>query len=174
MRPFSAGQLNAAVNTVLRINDALRLRIDPRTRTQWLEEYERQEFDSLQFEDQEAFETYAQSYAEAPLDPAGRLYDVKIVLIGDKAGLIYKFHHIVCDAWSLSLLRWQLYEILEKKADPVAFSFAEYCDKELEYLNSKRFEKDRVFFTSQYEKNRDRVFHPRCRSRYGAFPDRLP
>lgn len=162
MRPFSAGQLNAAVNTVLRINDALRLRIDPRTRTQWLEEYERQEFDSLQFEDQEAFETYAQSYAEAPLDPAGRLYDVKIVLIGDKAGLIYKFHHIVCDAWSLSLLRWQLYEILEKKADPVAFSFAEYCDKELEYLNSKRFEKDRVFFTSQYEKNRDRVFHPDC------------
>ncbi|MDO5132788.1 MAG: condensation domain-containing protein, partial [Eubacteriales bacterium] len=156
-RQYSAEELNTAVNTVVRINDAFRLHFDRRTRTQWVEEYRWRDYDTVCFDTQADFERFAGEYAAAPLDTARALYDLKIVQIGGKTGLICVLHHMMCDAWSLSVLRWQLRRILEDKSAPPSFSFLEHCEEAQAYFDSRRFAGDRVYFLRQFHECKDRL-----------------
>ena len=154
-RPFTIERINQTVNTVVRINDALRLRVDLKDKNQWEEEYRWRDYDVIHFSAREEFDAYAETYAKTPLDTVSSLYDARIFTIGEDTGLIYKLHHVICDAWCLSVLRWQLYEILEHDRIPSSGSFLEHCDKERLYFDSKRYPRDRSFFLSQYEKNKE-------------------
>ena len=148
-RRYSVEKLNTAVNTVVRINDAFRLHFDKKTKTQWVEEYRWQDYETVCFDTQADFELYARKFAAAPMDFAVSLFDLKIVEVNGKRGLLYVLHHVICDAWSLSLLRWQLHQILEEEIIPPSFSFMDYCRGLSSYYNSRRFGADRSYFLSQ-------------------------
>lgn len=156
-RQYSAEELNTAVNTVVRINDAFRLHFDRKTRTQWVEEYKWHDCETVCFDTQEDFERFAEEYAAAPIDTLRSLCDMKIVKIRERSGLICRLHHIMCDAWSLSVLRWQLRKILEKGADPQAFSFLAHCEEGSEYPGSRRYAHDRAYFLSQFHEYKGRL-----------------
>lgn len=158
--PFSIKEMKDAVNTVVRINDAFRIRIDSKSKTQWIEAYAPREYEAINFPTWDEFDSFADNYAKTPLDLTGSLFDLKIFTVGNHTGLIYRLHHTICDAWCFSVLRWQLYEILEKKSTPVTYSFQTHCEKERAYLESKRFQRDRSYFLSQFEKNRSRLLLP--------------
>ena len=63
-------------------------------------------------------------------------------------GVFYKLHHIISDAWAISLLQSQIYKILNN--EPVeACSYSDYCNEEIKYLSGKRAQKDKEFFINQ-------------------------
>ena len=152
---YSVEKLNTAVNTVVRINDAFRLHFDKKTKTQWVEEYRWQDYETFCFDTQADFELYARKFAAAPMDFAVSLFDLKIVEVNGKRGLLYVLHHVICDAWSLSLLRWQLHQILEEEIIPPSFSFMDYCWGLSSYYNSRRFGADRSYFLSQFRGHKE-------------------
>ena len=82
---------------------------------------------------------------------------MKIVKIREEMGLLYVLHHVMCDAWSLSLLRWQLYQILEKGVTPPSYSFLEYCRGLSSYYKSRRFGNDRAYFLKQFRDHREEL-----------------
>ena len=154
-RRYSVEKLNTAVNTVVRINDAFRLHFDKKTKNQWVEEYRWQDYEAVCFDTQADFELYARKFAAAPMDFAVSLFDLKIVEVNGKRGLLYVLHHVICDAWSLSLLRWQLHQILEEEIIPPSFSFMDYCRGLSSYYNSRRFGADRSYFLSQFRGHKE-------------------
>lgn len=118
-------ELNKVINTVIRINDAFRLHFDAERKEQWLEDFEWHDYEVLRFDERSSFEAFAREYARTPLETSNALFDAKIFYIGDSPGLIYSLHHAICDAWSLSVLRWQLHRLIEDGEVPQAFSFIE-------------------------------------------------
>lgn len=149
-------ELNHAINELYRINDALRTHIvetDGET-MQSVSVFSEQDADTLQFASKMELEAYAAEYAKQPLDFYGNLCEIKIVLLPDQHGALIKMHHIIGDAWSLSLLASQFCAILDGET-PTVYPYMEYAAAETEYLQSKRYKKDRSYFLEQFKKCRE-------------------
>ena len=160
LHPFSIDEIQHALNKIVEINDALRLRIDVENKEQYLTAAEQINFDHLCFIDETSFEHYANTYAKTPIMLDGRLFDIKIVSIGQRHGILYKFHHVICDAWCFGIMRQQLFQILECHLTPEAGSFISFFDKYNTYLSGRKYEKDRLYFIQQLESVKDRVYLP--------------
>ena len=145
--------IKQAINEIYRINDALRIHISESDGdiSQTVSEYVPKEIDVLQFADKAALDVYAEEYAKKSLDFHGELSEFKIILLPDRCGVLVKMHHIIGDAWALSLIGSQINALLHGET-PEAFSYTDYLETENSYLNSKRYEKDRWFFRDQFKK----------------------
>ena len=146
-------ELNHAINELYRINDALRTHIvetDGET-MQSVSGFSEQNAETLHFASKMELEAYAAEYAKQPLNFYGNLCEIKIVLLPDQHGALIKMHHIIGDAWSLSLLASQFCAILDGET-PTAYPYMEYAATETEYLQSKRYEKDKAYFLEQFKK----------------------
>lgn len=146
-------ELKRAVNEVYRLNDALRIRISEEAGgvSQCTTAYEGKEIEVLRFENKAELDAYAEKYAKEPLDFYGELCEIKIVLLPKQYGLLVKLHHIIGDAWALSLIGNQFNAILNGDV-PEAYSYADYVTSEKEYIASRRYEKDKAFFVEQFQK----------------------
>ncbi|WP_250193353.1 non-ribosomal peptide synthetase [Bacillus velezensis] len=85
------------------------------------------------------------------------LYQFTLLVMSDEEVWLYsKFHHIIMDGISLNLLGNQLIEIYQKimrsedLAEHQSPSYLSYMEKEQQYLQSSRFQKDRSFWTETY------------------------
>ncbi len=85
------------------------------------------------------------------------LYHFTLLVMSDEEVWLYsKFHHIIMDGISLNLLGNQLIEIYQKimrsedLAEHQSPSYLSYMEKEQQYLQSSRFQKDRSFWTETY------------------------
>lgn len=148
---ISVEEAQKAVNEIFRINDALRIRIvdDNGKPQQYVADYAESDIEVLHFGSKAELDSYAAEYAKEPLDFYGALAMIKIVLIPGKIGLLAKLHHIISDAWTLSLIATQFNELI--KGDEVhAFSYFDYIKEENEYVAGKRYQKDRDYFLSQF------------------------
>lgn len=145
--------LKQAVNEIYRLNDALRIRIteDQDGVSQRIGEYHGKESSVLHFENKAQMDDFAGRYAKLPLDLSAELCEFNIVLLPEQYGLLVKLHHMISDAWTLTLIANQFIAILEGKS-PDAYSYADYIRTEQEYIGSRRMERDRVFFLKQFEK----------------------
>ena len=146
---ISVEEAQKAVNEIFRINDALRIRIvdDNGKPQQYVADYAEADIEVLHFGSKAELDSYAAEYAKEPLDFYGALAMIKIVLIPGKIGLLAKLHHIISDAWTLSLIATQFNELI--KGDEVqAFSYFDYIKEENEYVAGKRYQKDRDYFLS--------------------------
>lgn len=144
--------LIAAVNEIYRLNDALRIRImetEDGTR-QAVCDFKEQDVETLRFETREEFNAYAKTYAIEPLDLYGSLCDIRIVTLNDRYGILVKLHHIVGDAWTLSLLGSQFCTLVNGET-PEAYSYTQYIEREEAYLQSARYQRDRAFFLEQFK-----------------------
>lgn len=159
-KPYTPKQLNDAVNTLDKINDAFRIRVNCKNRIQWVEEFSPVNYEVLHFEKRSAFDSFAHDYSHTAIDLNGRLSDLKIFTFPGQTGIIYRFHHLICDAWSLTVLRWQVYQILEKNTVPPAFSFLKYAERAAGYPDSKKYVSDKDYFLGQFLCNRERLFLP--------------
>ena len=146
-------KVKQAVNEIYRLNDALRIHINETDGniSQYITEYEEQEIKTLCFENKAELDAYANKYAKTPLDFHGNLYEVNIVTLPEQYGLLIKMHHIIGDAWTVSLLGTQFNKLMNGgKAE--AYSYTEYIENESFYLQSKRCQRDRAFFLEQFKK----------------------
>lgn len=139
--------LENAVNDLFCINDALRIQIMETVKgpRQAVCEYEKQKIEIIYFTDKREFSKYAADYAKQPIDLCGKLCEVKMVYMEDECGLLVKLHHIIGDAWTMSLLANQFTAILDNKK-PAAYSYMDYLKAEEKYIQSKRYQRDKDFF----------------------------
>ncbi len=145
--------LKTALNTLYRLNEALRIRITETANgtKQTVSDYSEQDFEVLTFENQSAFSEYAENYAKQPIDIYGCLCDIKIIFVENQYGLLVKLHHIIGDAWTMSLLAKQFTAIIDGKI-PEAYSYIDYLQFEDAYVESKRYQKDKQFLLEQFSK----------------------
>ena len=146
-------KLKATVNALYRLNDALRTRIVEQNGEikQTVVDFTEQDIEELYFANKAELDEYAENYTKQPININGNLCEVKVVQLPEQYGFIIKVHHIIGDAWTLSLFASQFYAILDGET-PVAYPYKEYVDSEVAYLQSKRYEKDSAFFLEQFKK----------------------
>ena len=117
----SVSELQNAVNGLVRINDAFRLRITESDGiiSQYIADYTQQCFDVLEFENEAQLHTYADSFSKVPVGLYSELCVFKIVILPDHFGIIAKLHHLISDAWTFGLLATQ-FDILINGGDVTA------------------------------------------------------
>lgn len=163
---ISVAALQTAVNELIRLNDALRIRIQDKMSEveQSVCPYLEQTFDVLHFSDKKELHAYAEGFAKEPLDLNGILYDFKIVMLPESYGILAKLHHMICDAWSMSLLATQLNAILQGRT-PMPASYSDYVSTEQKYLQSSRYISDKYFFLEQFQKCREVTYLSKTQAR---------
>lgn len=150
---IDVGDFKAAVNKLYEINDALRIRITEENgiAQQEITPYSEKDVQILFFINNDEFEAYADKLAQEPMDIYGELATINGVVVGGKYGAIVKIHHIISDAWTLSIIGTQLIALLNGE-DVEAFSYSDYVKTEAEYLVGKRFAKDKTFWLDTFKK----------------------
>ena len=146
--------LKRALNELFRVNAALRTRIVETVdgTMQTITDFEERDVEVLRFASKAEMEVYAADYTKKPVDIHGEsLAEIHPVILPEHYGFIIKVHHLIGDAWSLSLIASQFCEIVDGKT-PLAFPYEEYTAKEVAYLQSVRCGKDRAFFLEQFRK----------------------
>ena len=146
-------EIRQAVNEMYRINDALRIRVNETecNVSQDIKKYEEREINVLHFDNKTELDVYAGNYAKRPLNFYGNLCEINIVILPEQYGLLVKLHHIIGDAWTMSLLGNQFNQLMSGK-ETGAYSYVDYVENENVYLQSKRYEKDKSFFLEQFSK----------------------
>ncbi len=145
-------KLKSAVNEICRLNDALRIRVsDADGVSQNISGYKELDIPVLTFNSKAEFTAFADDYAKQPIDIAKSLCEMQIVALPEQSGILIKLHHLIGDAWTLSLLGNQLSSILNGETVE-AFSYADYVEAEQAYMQSRRYEKDKSFFMEQFKK----------------------
>ena len=154
--------LNDAVNLFIKENESIRLRIglEKETPFQYISEYKERVFDIFDFSGRDVKQLYEwdsmQTQAPMPLIES-ELYYCAIIKLGDNEGGLYaKFHHMISDALSIVEFSNQVmsnYErLLGNKEIPPTLtrSYIEYIEEEEKYLNSRRFEYDKKYWTDRF------------------------
>jgi len=145
--------LTNAVNELYRLNDALRIRITETDGVpyQTVLKYKEQKINILRFDKKSDFNFYAEKYAKEPIDFYSSVCEINIVLLNNSYGLLVKLHHIISDAWTLSLIGTQ-FNILTRGEIPETYSYLDYISSEQKYLNGKRYQKDKEYYIEQFRK----------------------
>lgn len=146
-------KIKQCINELYRFNDALRIKITETTdgTKQSVSNYKAKDTEVLHFDNEDAFSSYAQELSEKSMDMYGDLCEIKIVILPNKYGIITKLHHLIGDAWTLTLIGTQFAKLLNGE-DFTAYSYCDYIDTEQKYFESKRFDKDRIYWINQFKK----------------------
>ena len=155
----TVSEMQEAVNVIYRINDALRLRIkkDGKDITQHLIGYEETTVPVLYFNNTSEMYAYANKYAKKPISLEGKLWEITVLKLPEYSGILVKFHHIIADSWTAALICSQFKLLINDKI-PDVYSYTDYLTSENEYLNSKRYIKDKEYFTAKMNECSEPVF----------------
>lgn len=150
--------LKKAINILVKENDALRLRIKYNNGKieQYVDEYSEFDIDVLNIEDDvEYFKEFSRIAFDLTKD---KLYHFEIIKNDNgTVKLISRFHHIITDAWALSLIISEIiniYECLKYKKNQIKenYSYLNYINSERTYMNSDRYFKDQLYWNEIYKK----------------------
>ena len=152
-------QINEALGIMYRMNDALRIRIKKNGEnvSQYITQFKDQFIPALYFDSREELNAYADSYAKIPFESDGPLSEITPVILPSYSGVLIKMHHIISDGWTCAMVASQM-KLLLTGFMPEAYSYADYLTTEEEYLSSKRYLKDKEYFTSKINECSDPVF----------------
>ncbi|MBR6647471.1 MAG: hypothetical protein IKL09_08150, partial [Clostridia bacterium] len=155
----TVSEMQEAVNVIYRINDALRLRIkkDGKKITQHLIDNEEITVPVIYFNSTSELYVYADKYARIPLPLDGKLWEITVLKLPEYSGILVKFHHIIADSWTAALICSQ-FKLLINDNIPEAYSYTDYLTSEDEYLSSKRYIKDKEYFTAKINECPEPVF----------------
>ena len=151
--------LQAAANKLFFCNDALRtgICVNGSDVTQYIAEYTEQCIEMLRFSDMAELRSYAETYAQTAIRITGTLCEMKILILPKQYGLLVKIHHIIADAWTMSLLATQFNMLLDGIV-PECYSYQSYCEREAMYRNSRRYLRDKQFFEDLVKQQGTPVF----------------
>ena len=147
----SANELTHAVHEIFRRNGVLRTRIVERDGQVGQETRSYQEFpvNTLCFDRKEDLIAYAEEYAKIPAALDGTLCEMQIFFLPEQCGILTKCHHIIGDAWTLTLIASQLCALLAGE-ELTAFPYSDYLESESAYVGSSRQAKDGSFFLEKF------------------------
>jgi len=111
---------------------------------------------------QEQIDEHVSALMRTPITYDGRLYRFEILKKADSWLVVAIMHHIVSDAWSMTIIDDSILhacEALIKGEEPV-LNIAPYTDvvaKEQEYFASKKYQKDKAFWSEMYAEHPEYV-----------------
>jgi len=156
------GLLIKAINIFIEKNDAMRLRIANLPEPwQYIAEYEEHDFEIMDFSydgGPEDFHRWTLRDMKKPFDNDSDLFFFAIFKYsGNRGGFYVKLHHIISDAWGISLMThdiitvyWSLKNGIETAI--ARDSYLEYLENDMEYRSSAKYEKDHAFWQEEFRK----------------------
>jgi amino acid adenylation domain-containing protein/thioester reductase-like protein len=153
--------IETALNLFIERNDALRLRITEENGepVQYVSSYEPICFDRYEYTTNEELYRWdeIQSALSFQLTDAPLFYFGLIRVGISDAGFYMRLHHLISDAWTMSMIVNQVaeyYAALQegRPVTPAALpSYTTYIESETKYLTSKRFENDKEYWEEKFE-----------------------
>ena len=154
--------LERAINKFVEINDGMRLQIDEKDgeafqyvkayspfKVEYVDFSQKKIEDLYDFEEKQTKEVF--SLINSPL------FKFTMIKISDNDGGFYiKTHHIISDAWNMTILGSEIAGIYAKlKKGETEFekkpSYLQYINKLNTYIDSDKFKKDKEFWMGRYE-----------------------
>jgi amino acid adenylation domain-containing protein/thioester reductase-like protein len=158
---YGCDVINNAVNTLIENNDAFRLHFTEENgypvqaviphKHEAIPEYD------MQGKTQEKTDTFFKTLAQEPFTiELNNMYRFAAVKFdGGQSGIFFCLHHLICDAWSISLIGKEILHYLkqntaentETKPKP---SFLDAVEAEQRYITSTQYEKDKVYWDAAF------------------------
>ncbi|QII47587.1 lichenysin non-ribosomal peptide synthetase LicA [Bacillus paralicheniformis] len=162
---IDSGLLTEAIRQFVRTNETMRFRLmfegedEPKQYIAEDEPFQIEYFDASESGGADGVLKWGQAEARRPLPLyESPLFKFAVVRISEEESWFFaKVHHIISDGISMTILGNRITDIYLKLAkgetglEPVQSSFTEHIQSELEYENSKRFQKDKAYWNAQYE-----------------------
>ncbi|MCY9289365.1 lichenysin non-ribosomal peptide synthetase LicA [Bacillus haynesii] len=162
---IDSGLLTEAIRQFVRTNETMRFRLmfdggdEPKQYIAEDEPFQIEYFEASESGGADGVLKWGQAEARRPLPLyENPLFKFAVVRISEEESWFFaKVHHIISDGISMTILGNRITDIYLKLAkgetdlEPVRSSFTEHIQSELEYENSKRFQKDKAYWNTQYE-----------------------
>lgn len=153
-------KLAKAFNLFIKNNASFRLKItiNDNTFKQYLDEYTNISIPICEIQEDE-LNSQEEQFAKIPFDVMEKeLYNVKILKMpNDEAVLLLNLHHLISDAWTMVISLNEIYsnyiDLLNGKKDEDFEenpSYIEFINEQSEYIGSKAFQKDKVFWEEKF------------------------
>lgn len=155
--------LEKSLNLFIKNNDAMRIQIvecdgEPK---QYFAEYRYQKFDFLDFSGKTIEEYYKweeqQSRIPFKLENSELFYCALIKFDEETGGIYGRNHHLIADAWTMTLMSDQVVENYTRLKENIEIStdkkpsYLDYILSEEEYEKSERFRKDKEYWNSKFK-----------------------
>nr|CAA06323.1 LchAA protein [Bacillus licheniformis]CAA71582.1 first subunit of lichenysin synthetase [Bacillus licheniformis] len=162
---IDSGLLTEAIRQFVRTNETMRFRLlfeggdEPKQYITEGEPFRIEYFDASEIGGADGVLKWGQAEARRPLPLfESPLFKFTVVRISEGGNWFFpSVHHMISDGISMTILGSRITDIFLKLAkgetglEPVQSSFTEHIQSELEYENSKRFQKDKAYWNAQYE-----------------------
>ena len=150
--PDTARMISAA-KKLYKINEALRIKIiTENQRVFQIITDDIPDVDFCSFDSKQSFEQFADTWAKEQIT-THTLCIMKVIDYPQARGLLVKLHHIIGDAWSLTVLGTQFSALLNGEVPQTGTSYADYISHDTEYWQGERAEKDLLYYEQLYTQN---------------------
>lgn len=151
--------LKKAIWNVVKVQGGLRLQFKETDGTPNQKEvpYIEFEINSKNFENEEALNAYADSYARVPFVLNGDfLFRFEIIHVASRTGILLCVDHLIADAWTVSLLAKLVYQsykemLVNEECFLENYSYTDVVKSEEKYMSSTKFQKDQMFWNDRYQ-----------------------
>lgn len=152
--------LEKALNLYIEKNEATRLRIKlvDSSPMQYVADYSYFTIPVTKLKNEKELEDWNQKIIDTPFNVFdSNLYSLSIFVLPDgRGGFNATLHHLITDAWSMSLLITEVMSnysnlIHNNSVDYVFPNYTDFIDAENNYINSEKFPKDRLFWDEYFE-----------------------
>ena len=156
-------KLEEAVNILIKRTDELRSRFIEREGEpkKYIADYQKVSMERLDFSGMDGdreLQEWIREKSETPFDLVERnlFYIAGVKFNNQSTGFYIKFHHIICDGWSVALLINQIIEIYrklvqeEEVSEEKSPSYTIYQDIENNYLKSEKFAVDKLYWKTAF------------------------
>ncbi|HCC07991.1 MAG TPA: hypothetical protein DEP72_07555 [Clostridiales bacterium] len=155
--------LEKSINILIQKNDAFRIRIIEKEGQplQYIKEYEYEKIRIMDFTgytDEKEEETINKEVQKPFNIMDSKLYDFAILMYNDGSkGFYINAHHMITDAMSMAHIGSRITEIYviissdDEKQEILYPRYTEFIEKQTEYKISKRFDKDKEYWSKKFE-----------------------
>ncbi|RIP37330.1 amino acid adenylation domain-containing protein [Staphylococcus gallinarum] len=155
-------KIEQALNFLIKTHESYRLRVKKINSEfkQYISEHKDRTFDVMDFtNDQEGYNHWINEEVTKNIyNNDSDLFKFTILrLPKGNIGVFLLHHHVISDGWSLniSIKTVSEYLINENKKDLLEHTYLDYVKEELNYINSKRYEKDKQFWSEKLQNFED-------------------
>lgn len=157
--------LEEAIGKFIASHDGIRIQLseDDGEAWQYVSDYTKQAIDQFDFskepDPEAAFWDWVNKEAGAPFQLVhSPLYYFALFKVNDNDyGYLIKCHHIICDGWSMQIMTSQIADCYTSLADGGEAdedsgqpSYLDFLDGEQSYLQSKRFDKNKLYWAEKF------------------------
>lgn len=157
---INIAMLKKAVEIVCKKHDNFKLQFkveDGEVKQEVLEKNEPQ-IEDISVENEEQLKRETEKIVRTPFKlEQSYLYKFYIFKFKDgKGGFMLNIHHIIADAWTLAFICNEIIEIYSKikKNESIEtkaiYSYLEYINSEQQYLNSEKYQKDKLYWQDKF------------------------